>query len=120
MIKNSNPFITLIEAQARLATLGADPTSHNPWANARSIDLVDWREHVISIRVERGYSSEKYFTIGVHLDSQGFNSFVALTQLHKDIRRVNYGLEYDKLSIAVDGLMEVYSLELKEKKRDGT
>ena len=116
MIKNINPFITLVEAQARLATLGADPTSRNPYANANasSVDLVDWREHVLSIYVEKIYTPEQYFKIGVHLDLPGFNSFAALVQQHQGVRRVAFDLEYDRLSITIDGLLEVYTLEQKK------
>ena len=111
MTKNSNPFITLIEAQARLATLGADPTSRNPFA---AVNSVDWREHVLAINVEKIYTPEKYFKIGVHLDLPGFNSFAALVQQHKGVQRVAFGYGYDRLSITIDGLLEVYTLEQKK------
>ena len=117
MTKNSNPFITLIEAQARLATLGADPTSSNPFAaiNAdAATGSIDWREHVLAIHVEKIYTPEKYFKIGVHLDLPGFNSFAALVQQHKGVQRVDFGYEYDRLSITIDGLLEVYTLEQKK------
>ena len=117
MTKNSNPFITLVEAQARLATLGADPTSRNPYANVgadAAANSVDWREHVRAIYVEKIYTPEKYFKIGVHLDLPGFNSFAALVQQHKGVRRAAFGYGYDRLSITIDDLLEVYTLEQKK------
>ena len=84
MNKYTNPFLTIGETLSTLKSLGADPlapllgaTYPFPWGN--SYKNIDWREHILSIMVQRVYEKgNHYYKIEIHLDTEGFDIVCSL------------------------------------------
>ena len=104
MKEYTNPFYTLREAIAILKSSGADPfKADGPYTS--------WQDSILSITTQNLYSGGYHHSVLIHVNGEGFEEVVRLTDSADKVVRAYFVEEYDEYSFELSPGLKIFKLE---------